>query len=151
LNNGKTVAQKDARIEGRKIAARIGKFAVTHTIAATAKRVGTFALVIMIATIIIAIGMPIAIIVTAITGMTGTIAITAISTGIIAATIMAITIAIIIVGTISGIIRRALIIGVDTVHSIITRAQPLALSMTAAISRVTGSVVIMATTPIRSS
>ena len=63
---------------------------------------------------------------------------------------MAITIAIIIVGTISGTIRRAPFTGVAIVLSIITRGQPSALSMTVAMFRGIGSVGIMATTPIRS-
>jgi hypothetical protein len=74
-----------------------------------------------------------------------------ISTGTIAVTIMAITIAIIIVVMISGAIPRAPIIGVDTVHSSITRGRPSGMSMTGITSRATELAAITDTTPIRSS
>ena len=80
-----------------------------------------------------------------------TIATIGISIGTIAVTIMATTIAIIIVDTISGVTHRAPIIGVDTVHSIITRARPSGMSMIDTISRATELAAITDTTPIRSS
>jgi hypothetical protein len=96
--------------------------------------------------------MPVVIIAQGIIAITiANIATIGISTGTIAVIIMAITIAIIIVGTISAVIHREPIIGVDTVHSIITHGRPSDTSMIGTISRATELAAIMDTTPIRSS
>lgn len=95
-----------------------------------------------------------AIVIIATTGTTitiGIIVITATSIGIIASITMATTIGTSIVGTISGITRRAPIIGEDTVPSIITRGQPSGMCMIATMCRATILAAITVTTRIRSS